>query len=387
MNRTRGGALLLPDAATSGVASSVAILRAGLWTLLAAHMVAIWGAQWDVQWHLLIGRDSFWIAPHLMTYSGVVAIVLVSFGVLGWMSWHGADGFESIRLIGITGTRGYHLAALGIGLTVLAAPIDDLWHRTFGLDVTIWSPPHLLGLLGAIVSAAGCWLIALETYPAGSRSRSVALVLAGAIVYGGLSFALQPAIQVAYLHGGVRFFTSPMLAALMLPLPLIVTAHLSRLRAAPALVFVAVFTIALAGAGIARAGFAWLQPESFIAEEIAKDPTSPIALAHEIAARNMARPGGFSPNARVHPLLVALVMVIIDPRRRPVLASVAYGLTILLTSGVVLARLPAFAASLPSASDTVLAAGLTILAAMVGATVAGGVAKLLRRVGLVSHAS
>jgi len=116
----------------------------GLWTLLAAHLVTVWGTQWDIRWHLLIGRDSFWIPPHLMTYSGVTAIVLVSFGVLAWTSVQALRGVTApgmIRLIGITGTRGYHLAAYGIALTVLAAPIDDLWHRTFGLDVTLWSPP------------------------------------------------------------------------------------------------------------------------------------------------------------------------------------------------------------------------------------------------------
>lgn len=33
-------------------------------------------------------------------------------------------------------------------------------------------------------------------------------------------------------------------------------------------------------------GFAWFQPTSFLADEIAKDPTSPIAVSHEIARKN-----------------------------------------------------------------------------------------------------
>jgi uncharacterized membrane protein YbhN (UPF0104 family) len=53
------------------------VARAGLWTLLAAHLVTVCGTSWDIRWHLLIGRDSFWIPPHLMTYSGVTMIVLV----------------------------------------------------------------------------------------------------------------------------------------------------------------------------------------------------------------------------------------------------------------------------------------------------------------------
>src|SRR5688572_14539854 len=34
-----------------------------LWGLIAAKILGGWGVQWDIRWHLLIGRDSFWIAP------------------------------------------------------------------------------------------------------------------------------------------------------------------------------------------------------------------------------------------------------------------------------------------------------------------------------------
>ena len=51
--------------------------RAALWTLLASKLIAGWGVQWDIQWHVLIGRDSFWIPPHVMTYAGVALAVLV----------------------------------------------------------------------------------------------------------------------------------------------------------------------------------------------------------------------------------------------------------------------------------------------------------------------
>ncbi len=307
------------------------VARAGLWTLLAAHLVALWGLSWDIRWHLLIGRDSFWIAPHIMTYSGVAAIGLVSFGVFVWTGirgFHAAGVLDVLRHLGATASRGYHLAALAIMLTVLAAPLDELWHRLFGLDVTIWSPPHLLGLLGGILNAAACWLIACEVYPEGRRSRLAALVLAGAIVYAGMGFGLQPAFQIAYLNGGVWFFTYPMLAALVAPIALVVTARVSRVRAAPVLVILVVFLIALVGAEVSRMGFAWLQPESFLAEEIAKDPTSPIAVAHEMARKNGTRPGGFNPVFMVWPLLASVVMGAVDASRRPALASVAYGLTL-----------------------------------------------------------
>ena len=359
---------------TASASPDLAVARVGLWLLFAAHAVTGWGTQWDIQWHMRIGRDSFWIPPHLMTYSGVTALVLVSFGVLAWTSARALGGADrqpgTVRVIGVTGTPGYHLAAWGIALTVLAAPIDDLWHRLFGLDVTLWSPPHLLGLLGGLINAGACWLIAQEAYPAGSRARLAAIVLAGALVYAGIGLGVQPGIRIAYVHGGIRFFTYPILAALLVPLALVVTARLSRLRAAPVLALLVVFLIGTAGAEVARAGFAWTQPVSFLAEEIAKDPTSPLAMAHEIARRNGTTAGAFNPVLLATALLASLVMVAVDARRRPVLASFAYGVTLFVALSIVLARMPAVAQSVPSMPETAVALVLTALAGLAGGAMA-----------------
>ena len=56
--------------------------RAALWGMLAAKLWGGWGVTWDIQWHLLIGRDSFWIPPHLMTYSGVAVVAALALTTL-----------------------------------------------------------------------------------------------------------------------------------------------------------------------------------------------------------------------------------------------------------------------------------------------------------------
>ena len=362
---------LAPTALSATAApSTLTVARAGLWTLFAAHALAVWGTQWDIAWHLLIGRDSFWIPPHVLTYSGVTAMVLVSFGVLAWATVQGEQPAGTIRVARLVGTPGYHLAAWGIALTVLAAPIDDVWHRLFGIDLTLWSPPHLLGLAGGTVNAAACGLIAAETYPAGSRARLTALVLAGSLVYGGIGVGLQPAVRVAYVHGGLVFFAYPMLAALLVPLPLIVTARRSGLRAAPLLLPLIVLALGAIGGVIARTGFGWLRPVSFIADEIARDPTSPIALAHEIARKNGTAPGAWNPLLLAVTIVGALMMIAVDARRRPVAAAVAYGAGVLVAAGLVLAWLPAFAHSLPSRLDIATAALITLGAAVVAGVIA-----------------
>jgi CBS domain-containing protein len=348
---------------TAATPATVTVARAGLWMLFVAHVIAAWGTAWDIQWHLLIGRDSFWIAPHVMIYSGVTLLVLVSFGVVAWMTAFGWDA-GAVRFAGFTATPGWHVAAWGIALTVIAAPIDDLWHRLFGLDVTLWSPPHLLGIAGAVVNAAACWLIVRESYPVESGARRVALVVAGGLLCGALGFALQPGIRIAYVYGGVMFFTYPMLATLIASLPLVVTARLLGLRLAPVLAVLVMVAMGSTGAMVARAGFAWTRPVSYIAEEIAKDPTSPIAIAHEIARKNGTTPGGYLPIVVVGPLLAALAMSLVDARRRPIAATLAYGAVVFVVTGVALARAPAFAQSLPSVGAIVIAATITVLAAL-----------------------
>ena len=358
--------------------ASLAWRRAALWGLLGAKVVSSWGVQWDIQWHTLIGRDSFWIAPHLMTYAGVVVMVGLSFGVLAATtlspSWRGGD---VVRVLGLTGTRGFHLAAWGIALTVLAAPIDDLWHRLFGLDVTLWSPPHLLGLLGAAINTLACFRIAREVYPATGRAAVAAVVSTGTILFIGLHFALQPSFRIAYLNGGVFFHFYAMLASLMLPVALVATAHLSGVRWTPALVLVGAVALGLVGMQIARVGFDLLQPVSVIEAEIAKDPTSPIAVAYLVARKNGTPPGATASLTQLLGLLPIAAMIVVDPRRRPVAATVAYALVLFALMAVRLAFLPAFRPLVPGTGATLVALGLTLVAGVAGGWVAGRIAAAL----------
>ena len=170
--------------------------RVALWVLLVGKLLGAWGLTWDIQWHLFIGRDTFWIPPHLMMYSGVTAGFLVAVLVLALDTRDQRGGVRrrgGVTMLGLTSTRGIHLAAWGVALLLLAAPIDDLWHRLFGLDVTLWSPPHLLGLLGSAVNTIGTLLIAVEAYPLHARMRLAALILGGGLLWGGVRVVLEPA--------------------------------------------------------------------------------------------------------------------------------------------------------------------------------------------------
>jgi hypothetical protein len=277
---------------------------------------------------------------------------------------------DTIRLLGLTATRGFHLAAWGIALTVLAAPIDDLWHRLFGLDVTIWSPPHLLGILGAAVNTVGCLLIATEVYPRDLGRRLLAVVLFGAMLYGTLHLVVDPSNLLAYRRGGVFFYTLAFFSALLLPLALVTTARVARTRWAPVLIVLIIVPVGVAGGAISRVGFAILQPVSFIHEEIAKDRESPIAVAYEIARKNGSPPGRAGGTWHLLALLPAAVMAAIDPRRRPVPATMAYAAVLFALLGYLLGGRPAFAPLVPGLPETAAALALVLAAAAVSAIAA-----------------
>lgn len=363
--------------------SALRVRRAALWTLLLSKLLAGWGVQWDIQWHVLIGRDSFWIAPHVMTYTGVSLAVLVSFGILAWDSvrQRRAPADDAVSVFGLCSSRGFHLAAWGIGLTVLAAPIDDAWHRLFGLDVTLWSPPHILGILGSAINTVACLMIAHEVYPAERARRLGAIVFSGAMLYGNLHLLVDPSNLVAYRHGGVLFYTLPILSAAVLPLALVTTSRVSESRWAPIVVLLIVVATGMVGAQIARAGFAWLKPVSVMQDEIRKDPTSPIALAYAIARKNGTPPGRTGGVLHVFALLPVMVLGALDARRRPVMATLGYAFALFMVLGWLLGHRPAMAPLVPGALATGVALGLCLVMAAIGGSAARWLSDRLVSVG------
>lgn len=348
----------------------VRVRRAALWGMLAAKIVGGWGLGWDIRWHLMIGRDSFWIAPHVMTYFSVAVTAILALGVLALETWTARGGpgapAGSVKLAGLVGSRGFHLAWWGIALTILAAPIDDLWHRLFGIDVTLWSPPHLLGLAGAQVNTLACVAIAMEAWPRGHRARTFALGLVVTLLLGAFEVVVDPSVQTAFLRGGVYFFTYAVLGGLAFCFTLVLAARTTQHRPMPVVAAAGAVLFQLTVLAVADAGFAILQPVPAIEAAIAADPGAPLAVAHEMARRN-GTPPGRSLWLRIFPVLPALLLVVLDARRRWLLASVTFGVSLAAVSGTLLARSPSLSHVLPGPPEIV--AGL-VLAAV--ASVAGG---------------
>jgi hypothetical protein len=144
---------------------------------VAGMLTAIFGVYWDDAWHTDRGRDSTLSAPHLALYAGVALAV----GVVGWWGWRRRSvGWRRL----LSGPLG--VAVVGALVTLGSAPVDGWWHQAFGRDAVLWSPPHMIALLGTIALGTGILMVAGQSAATmGRRSAIVLSVAAGAGVLGG----------------------------------------------------------------------------------------------------------------------------------------------------------------------------------------------------------
>ena len=126
-------------------------------TVLASISIMV-GLVWDISWHTSIGRDGLLSPPHLAIYfGGVLAGIFSGIRVLK-ISFFGTqeEQQESIKFWGVfRGSLGALFCIWGAFAMLTSAPFDDWWHNTYGLDVTILSPPHTVLLLGMITIQFG----------------------------------------------------------------------------------------------------------------------------------------------------------------------------------------------------------------------------------------
>jgi hypothetical protein len=122
-------------------------------------LVAGQGFYADVRWHVSLGRDDMlFTAPHSAIVIGLMTILLSAFIGEFFASATKANVGVKLPLIGLRVP--YSALAMGlIGMCALAGfPLDELWHREYGIDVTMWSPTHLLMIVGACISPLASWL-------------------------------------------------------------------------------------------------------------------------------------------------------------------------------------------------------------------------------------
>ena len=136
--------------------------RRGALLMLYFLFQAEFGLAWDRSWHDYLGRDQFWIPPHIMSYTGigmtglVVLILVLIETVRYYQRKPGVDASSTISVLRVfAAPQGFVMLGFGTLTDLIAAPLDNYWHRLYGIDVTLWSPFHLLGLTGSIFAGVG----------------------------------------------------------------------------------------------------------------------------------------------------------------------------------------------------------------------------------------
>lgn len=144
-----------------------------------ASLSVVVGLLWDISWHISIGRDGLFSPPHLAIYLGaVIAGVFSGYNVLR-VSFFGTKEEKAsyVKFWGIFySSLGAMFCIWGAFAMLTSAPFDDWWHNTYGLDVTILSPPHTVLALGIIMVQFGALIsvIALQNRLSGKISDSLA---------------------------------------------------------------------------------------------------------------------------------------------------------------------------------------------------------------------
>ena len=145
---------------------SLAVFMNRMWLL--ALLFKLLGSSWDVSWHFKWLRDDL-APPHLLNTVGTgIAIGLVLA--------HTFTGFGADR-------RSLRIMQIGTGIFVVAGPIDVINHRINGLDLTAWSPSHLLLYFGTMIMVIGVIRNWYLTYPRQGRQWSFGLVALFAFLF------------------------------------------------------------------------------------------------------------------------------------------------------------------------------------------------------------
>ncbi|MDQ6915895.1 MAG: hypothetical protein M3155_08825, partial [Actinomycetota bacterium] len=126
-------------------------------------IVAVTGFYWDVATHIDNGRDpgAFGNAAHFPILFGLGGIALA--GIVAVLL--GADQRDpaAVRLRSGWAVPLGGLLVLVCGAFALSGfPLDDVWHRLFGQDVTLWGPTHVLMIAGASLATLGLWVLLAE---------------------------------------------------------------------------------------------------------------------------------------------------------------------------------------------------------------------------------
>ena len=157
-------------------------------------LTALFGMYWDISLHIDNGRD-----PGPLANPAHYFILLGLFGIF-------SAGFFSMVLpkerpstVAIRLGRDWWAPLGGVlicacgAFSLIGFPLDDVWHRLFGQDVTLWGPTHLMLIGGAAMTLVGIAVLSVEGLRADASAEEQVHVkmLRAVALTGGLMLGLS----------------------------------------------------------------------------------------------------------------------------------------------------------------------------------------------------
>jgi hypothetical protein len=190
-------------------------LPAGIAT--ASLITAVFGMYWDIALHIAVGRDEGPLAnpAHYFILAGLFGIFAAGF--IAMVLPKEKPSGTALRITGDwhAPLGGVLICACG-AFSLAGFPLDDVWHRLFGQDVTLWGPTHLMLIGGASMTLVGLAVLVVEgRRAAGGAGTPFARFLIGIWLPGGFMLGLST-FQAEFDFGvpQFRFVFQPMLIML-----------------------------------------------------------------------------------------------------------------------------------------------------------------------------
>lgn len=192
-------------------------------------VTALLGFMWDVSIHAGRGRDAGPLAnpAHYFILFGLFFLFIAGMSAIVYPRDGEKPSPSAVKI-----TRNWYAPVSGVYLAgcglyaLIGFPLDDVWHRLFGQDVTLWGPTHLMLIGGAGMSTLGIILLLREaefsSHVAAAATPTWLRIAVLSIAFGAVVIGMS-VYQGEFDFGIAQFrlVFQPMLIALAAAMPLV----------------------------------------------------------------------------------------------------------------------------------------------------------------------
>jgi hypothetical protein len=135
-------------------------------------ITAVFGMYWDISIHIDQGRDEGPLAnpAHYFILAGLFGIFAAGFVAMVLPKDKPSTSAIKLSPSWYAPLGGVLICACG-AFALTGFPLDDMWHRLFGQDVTLWGPTHLMLIGGASMTLLGIAVLLVEGLRSNDASK------------------------------------------------------------------------------------------------------------------------------------------------------------------------------------------------------------------------